>query len=324
MRLRHIRPLAKAFARPAVLAGVTALSISSISTLVVAQVSNNEAISAKREISPYTKRECQTIFTTAVELFTTLRIDPKTGRQRFDRRFPDSLAAFIAPSNRNYVSRVMMGDIKWEDATASAQVGKPLIASLTCDGPREILTPGQQDSAGFLHLRSELLGAKDGHPISFEGILKSIDPTSTAVRPAREISPYTKKECQTIFVTTLEVITATRINPKTGKERFDRRFPNSLASFIAPSNSEYVAKIIMGDVKWDDAVSTPEKAKPLIASLTCDGLRDIIVPTIQDSAGFASLRGELLGAKGHPISFEGVLRAVDRDKAPGSTDAGPK
>jgi hypothetical protein len=125
--------------------------------------------------APLTPRECGIVFSTSADVITHL------GPSKFDPRFPDSLAGYMAPGNREQVRDLITGKqtiaaiVKAGDASAA----KKIVDSLTCDGSPTILTKGVEEIAAFNTIRTLLLAAPAKISLQSAG-LKSVDPAELA------------------------------------------------------------------------------------------------------------------------------------------------
>jgi hypothetical protein len=117
---------------------------------------------------------------------------------------------------------------------------------------------------------------------------------------AAQASDFTQKECGNIFEVSSTVIGVI------GANTLSALLPQSLASFIAPSNPDPVKKIIV-DGNFDEIAASKSDTdmalkRTLIPTLTCDGPRDIVTPTDNDVDTFNTIRGNLL-VREHPIDL---------------------
>jgi hypothetical protein len=125
--------------------------------------------------APLTPRECGIVFATSADVITHL------GASKFDPRFPDSLAGYLAPGNREQVRDLITGKqtiaaiVKSGDAAAA----KKVVDSLTCDGEKNILTPKGADIDAFNVIRQMLLSPPAKISLQSAG-LKSVDPAELA------------------------------------------------------------------------------------------------------------------------------------------------
>lgn len=131
--------------------------------------------------------------------------------------------------------------------------------------------------------------------------------------PAQALEPFTKKECAMILTTSSEAFRYLKAD-----SHFDARFPQSLATFIAPSNPEPVRKIIVdGSVARLVASKSDADMKlkrAIIPTLTCDGSPNILTAGEDDVAVFSSIR-EMLASGPHPLDIQARgVRSVDPSK----------
>jgi hypothetical protein len=129
------------------------------------------------QLSP---RECGIVLTTSAKIITQL------GAKRFDARFPASLAAYLAPTNRDEVHNILVGknSIQAIIRAGDATTAKRIVGSLTCNGDPNIQTKGVEEVAAFNTIKTILDVPPTSIVLENFGV-RSVDPAALATaRPA--------------------------------------------------------------------------------------------------------------------------------------------
>ena len=136
---------------------------------------------------------------------------------------------------------------------------------------------------------------------------------------------FTPDECGLIFLTSRDMIN------HVGPEKLTPIFPQSLATFVAPSNPENAQRMMTSQGELERLAASDKQedqnfTRHLLDSLTCEGPKEIVTPTDQDIIAYNAIRLAL--ATGKPVIdlYAKGLRAVDGPVAslPSTLAEGPR